>query len=296
MLLNGFRLSLTPDPVSTSTGLGSSGEINLVPYHHGFISLWNGIHWQLCKSGSRITIAFATISAQMFGEICDIFAFMNLDGSIGIESGPKWTNSTTRSTQLVTLDGALVKQGDPTRLYVGTVMCWSDFGMLDTEQYRHCWNMYNRVPRTMFYAPDDSLNTTWIYTSNTIQRRAGDSNPNGLWYVSGMPTMFSAEIVVDSTSPPGSGVAVYPGVGIDGSGTTYASGSYSASSFADQYTAGVAMSQLSRTTYTGVQSIGSHRMEWNERIVVTAAGFQMHNNHNLTNSSLRSHMRGIIMA
>jgi hypothetical protein len=177
----------------------------------------------------------------MFGEICDIFAFMNLDGSIGIESGAKWTNSTTRSVQLAMLDGALVKQGDSTRLFVGTVMCWSDFGMLDTESYRHCWNMYNRVPRPMFYAPDDQLTTSWIYTSNTIQRRAGDSNPNGLWYVSGMPTMFSAEIVVDSTSPPGSGVAVYPGVGIDGSGTTYASGSYSVASFADQYTAGVVM-------------------------------------------------------
>jgi hypothetical protein len=153
--------------------------------------------------------------------------------------------------------------------------------------------MYNRVPRSLFYAPDDTTNSSWLYNSTTVRQRGGNQFSE-VRYVVGMPTLFRAEIYNDLTSPAGSGLLAITGVGADESSTTISSGSYYVGGFADQYTAGVGMSQMGVSTYSGIQSVGERVMCWNER-TVGAFSYQQHNNHNLVGSSVRAHMRAYIM-
>jgi len=106
------------------------------------------------------------------GKLVDIFAFYT-GAAVKLEFGPLWTNSTTRATGLTLQDGILVKNGDATRRYLGTVCALSGTAgqTSDAKGMRLLWNYHNRVP-FKDYRPEtldswtDAGNTVWSATAN----------------------------------------------------------------------------------------------------------------------------------
>jgi hypothetical protein len=82
----------------------------------------------------------------------DVFCFDN-NGVPKLEFGPIWTGDNTRGVAVIVYqDGVLVKSGDATRRYLGTVRTVAD-GQTETSQYRrYVWNKYNKVPSRLYNA------------------------------------------------------------------------------------------------------------------------------------------------
>ena len=58
-----------------------------------------------------------------------------------------WTNNTTRATTVTLQDGRYCKNGDKTRLWLGSFLTTSTTTTEDSEINRLLFNMYNRVSR-----------------------------------------------------------------------------------------------------------------------------------------------------
>lgn len=292
-MLNGFRLSGNSNPVPLDDGsdfpLGYVSEINLVPFVHGMISLWNGRHWQILKSNTRI---YYTLPASISTNPTDVFAFISDSGQIQIELGNSWSTAIQRagSDSLARKDGVLVKAANPTRLYVGTICGNSSNQCVDTPRQRFIWNMYNQVDRSLFV--DSNSSASWSYGSTTIRSRAGlgATSTTMAEIVLGQTTPAQGEVTIDITSPPGSGVYVIPGVGID-STSTFSTGSYAVASYPDFYTSGMAMSYYVRCNYAEVLPLGYHTINWNERASSTNI-IQVHGKHQTVSFGISSHLRG----
>lgn len=98
------------------------------------------------------------------------FQLLNLDGTNSSAPGSVGNNGTaqrrdenqTRATALTTQDGALVKSGAATRLYLGTIRTTTTSGQCeDSVTHGYLYNYYNRVIRQMSVANA----TSHVYTS-----------------------------------------------------------------------------------------------------------------------------------
>src|SRR5690606_14864140 len=74
----------------------------------------------------------------------DVFVYAQGESDIAFES-VAWTDSATRSTELSKQDGILVKTGDATRRYIGTVRTDTAGKLTNSLQKRFVWNYYNRL-------------------------------------------------------------------------------------------------------------------------------------------------------
>ena len=142
----GGRLTLeTGVPVSTSDQSAKT-TLYYTPYKGEQIGLNDG-------AGGWDIITFAEINITMVGltasRVYDVFCWNN--GGTATLEVLIWTDGTTRATGLVYEDGILVKAGDYTRRYLGTIYINSSGGETeDTITQRFVWNYYNRVPRRLF--------------------------------------------------------------------------------------------------------------------------------------------------
>lgn len=92
-----------------------------------------------------------------------------------------WTNDTTRATIISTQDGVFVKNGDPTRRLAGTIFTTSTSTTEDSLRNRYVANIYNAVPRRLFFCPgytNNAANTSYTDSTATFKEANGSGNGN----------------------------------------------------------------------------------------------------------------------
>lgn len=149
------RLSVSSTDPENIDDTVNGNDIYLVPYNGNLIGLQTEI---LTLSGS-LTLAGTSLTT---GKPNDIFVYNNA-GTLALES-VAWTNATTRATALAWSNGVLVKSGDTTRRYVGTVYRDAGGFVYDSSSQREVWNYYNQIEKYIHCKPND---TTHNYTTAT---------------------------------------------------------------------------------------------------------------------------------
>jgi hypothetical protein len=287
-MLNGLRLTLsTGNPIPTGD-VSSSSTIYMTPYTSAKIALYDAVNqfWLVRSIASDISLA---LSGLTMGRVYDVFVYDNA-GTPTLEI-TIWTNDTTRSIALVRQDGVLVRNGAPTRRYVGTIKTIATNATCDTAVQRFVYNFYNQVERDLIYP---ELTDSWTYNSQTIRGRGGLATAR-VEFVMGQPSMFQAEINVDGQGTTSAGNAGIVGVGIDVT-SSFAAGSYCVASFADTGESGWAATQLYKCTYANMLGVGYHVAYWCERVVTAAQTITMYGDHGLSAGfGVASHLRGKMM-
>lgn len=170
----GGRLTLeTGVPVSTTDQVDKV-TLYYTPYIHNVVQLYNGTEW-LALTFTELSL---DISAFTASKPYDIWIYNN-SGTATLDS-TVWTDATTRATALAYQDGRLVKSGDATRLYLGTIYMDAASKCQDKLLARFVSNFYNRVARPMF------KNDATSHTYNSTDGRAwNNSTANKVEYVAG---------------------------------------------------------------------------------------------------------------
>lgn len=116
------------------------------------------------------------------GVTANTFQLAGSAGSGAYTSGG-WVTARTTGSALARQDGVLVKSGDPTRRYLGTLRATGATTTEDSAARRFVWNYYNRVLR-----PLQAVDTTdtWTYTTQTWRQARGVA-ANKVEYVVGVP-------------------------------------------------------------------------------------------------------------
>jgi hypothetical protein len=145
------------------------------PYIGDSISLWNGASWQtviFTEKSIDFTVLANNISANVN---YDIFGFLSA-GTLALDPPFAWATSgagtSTRVANLTRQDGRLVKNGDATRLYLGTIRGTGANQTSDTAAGRYVWNSYNRTTRPML---EQSATNSWTYTTATWRQANADT-------------------------------------------------------------------------------------------------------------------------
>lgn len=154
----GGRLTLTTAVPVTTANVIDVTTIYYTPYLNNVINLWDGAKW-VPTIFAEVSLALGTLSSAT---PYDVFGFLNA-GALNTEL-LAWTNTTTRATTVTLQDGRYCKNGDKTRLYLGTFCTTATTTTEDSVAKRLVWNMYNRVPRTMFVT---DATATWTYSTYT---------------------------------------------------------------------------------------------------------------------------------
>lgn len=139
------RLTLTTATPVTTADVTGAATLYYTPYNGNVISLYDGERW--------IPVVYVEKSLTMVGATAskpyDIWGYLSA-GTLALEK-LVWTDATTRATALAYQNGRLVKSGDATRLYLGTVYCNSSGGQTDDSlTKRNVYNYYNRVARRLY--------------------------------------------------------------------------------------------------------------------------------------------------
>lgn len=139
------------------------------PLHGNKISLYNGSAWEM------INFSHTAISGLANNVVYDIFGFKNQLSLLSLEA-VAWSNPSTRSANISSLNSVYVKTGDSTRKYLGTV-CFSGGMFSDTVQNRHVWNLYNQRDKMLVNSTDTSSSTSWTYSTNSWRHLSGTRFP-----------------------------------------------------------------------------------------------------------------------
>jgi len=174
---NDFRVSLSSgSPVATSDVTGAT-SVFLTPYLGNRIDLPDASGNPIRITSAEVSVALPSTTATVY----DVFAYLN--GSACTLELVAWTNDTTRATAIARVAGRLLKSGDNTRLYVGSVRTTSVSGQSeDSVTKRYCFSQYNRV-RRILSKTDATAN--WAYTTNVV-RQANGANTNQVEAVIGV--------------------------------------------------------------------------------------------------------------
>lgn len=186
------RMTLTTATPITVADVTAATTVRLTPYKGNRLSLYTGTFWRE-YAFAELSLALGTDTADTN---YDMFVYDNA-GTLTLER-LAWTNSTTRATALVLQDGALVKTGATTRLYVGTYRTTGVAGQTeDSFAKRYVWNYYNRVRRAMRIF---EATASWTYTTATI-RQANAATTNQVDMVIGVAEVaLELELVVVSSN------------------------------------------------------------------------------------------------
>lgn len=163
----GGRLTLTSGTPVTTADVTAAGTLYYAPYIHDYIMLYSGSAWQAIQFTER-SLALTLTSGNTY----DVFGYNNA-GTLTLET-LIWTNPTTRATALVRQNGRLVKSGDATRLYLGTIYASGANTTEDSVSKRFVWNQYNRAPRNVL---KQETTASWTYAVSAWQQtRATSTN------------------------------------------------------------------------------------------------------------------------
>lgn len=203
------RLTLTSGTPVTVTDQTAKTSVFLAPFRGNLITLYDGASWRP-YTFVEITISVPASTATNY----DVFAFIS-SGSITAES-VAWTDGTTRATALTTQNGAYVKTGTLTKLYIGTYRTTASSGQTeDSKANRLVWNNFNRVARQLKVVESTS---SWSATSTSWQSWNQSTN-NRVTFVRGLDEdvvdLYFGSLTASSTSD-----TVNIGIGLDSTSAT----------------------------------------------------------------------------
>ena len=209
------RLTLvTGVPVTVSDATAAT-TLYYTPFNGNVVSIYDGTRWKLYNL-TEISIAIPATTSQMY----DVFLYDNA-GTLTLEL-VSWTNDTTRATTVAYVDGVIVKTGDSTRKYLGSIRTTTVSGQCeDSQAKRYCYNNYNRVRR-----PVKIIETanSWTY-STSVYRQANANAANQLDFIQGtLEDAVEAWAIGDVVSSAGN-LPVITAIGLD-STTTKATSCY----------------------------------------------------------------------
>ncbi len=147
----------------------------------------------------------------------------------------------------------LVKTGDATKRYLGTIRTVSTSETLDTVLKRYVWNAYNRVERRL-YVTDTTASWNW---NSAGWHQCNASTANSVKYVCGLledPVEALATCIASSDGVPDAAT----GVGID---VTNANSSQTCGSAPGH---AVTVPHQSTAKYAGYPGLGWHELNWLE--------------------------------
>lgn len=241
------RLTLTTAvPVTTSDVTGAT-TIYWSPYKGGQIALYTSSKWQLYKPG-EISLALGTLADGT--KPYDVFAY-DSSGTVTLEF-LVWTSTSARATALVLQDGVLCKSGALTRRYLGTFMPTATTTTEDSKLNRYLWNYYHRVKRFLSVADT----TTVAYTYNGVFRQRNNS---ATWQFNVVVGYAEDTFVANAHTSAGQATSpadIETAIGIDSTSA--------ASSQQHGGAAGAGAYVIQDAKYTGVLSIGQHKIVWLE--------------------------------
>jgi len=239
------RLTLETGVAISTTDQTAKATLYFTPFRGNSIGLYtSGGDWVLRSFTEKSLSLSGYTTAKPF----DIFGYDNA-GTLALES-LVWTNDTTRATALATQDGVLVKSGDATRKYLGTIYTSATGQCEDSATSRYVWNYYNRVRRDLLKY--DTTNS-WTYTTATV-RQARGSTANQLNFVIGR-SEDAAEANVTVTVETSGICDIIVGIGYD-----------SSSAFDGLYglRGGGAFKGLVSAGWRGLPVAGKHTFYWCE--------------------------------
>lgn len=109
-----------------------------------------------------------------------------------------WANATTRATGLVRNSGVLVKSGDASRRYLGTIAAYkgNNVGIVyDSPSKRHVYNYYNKVLRKL---EKEEAASSWVYNTQSWREANGKTNENVVTVMQGWIDGTIAQVGIDA--------------------------------------------------------------------------------------------------
>jgi hypothetical protein len=277
------RLTLTSGIPVTTADVSGATTIYYTPYLCDSLALWNGTYW----ATASFTEPTLNIAGQPAGKPYDVFAFLN--GSVVTLELLAWTNDVTRATNVGLTDGRWTKNGDKTRLLLGTFYTSGlgttedSGGGLGVTAKRLLSNVYNRVARSMFVG---ETTASWPYVGTF--RQANNSATNQLQFVLSIANeAVEAEVLAlvadDGTVPTRT---LSPGIGVDtnaaNSANVKGAGPNGVANTVTQMVAG----------WRGTLAPGNHLLVWVER-ASGASGVTWYGNNGAA-AAYQAGIRGVV--
>jgi len=171
------RLTTEPGvPVSMDDRLAQTA-VYFTPYAGASIPLYDGTYW-LATPLTEQTISLTNLAIGVY----DLFAY-RAAGAVAVDPPLPWAASTARATALALQDGVLIKSGDPTRRYIGTVATTALGQTEDSRARRLVWNAQNPRPRPVRRFEGVAL---WTYAIVGTWRQANANAANQIEVVVGL--------------------------------------------------------------------------------------------------------------
>jgi hypothetical protein len=160
-LIFGHRLSVSGSSSVPAASVPSASVLYLTSHTSEFVGLYLGDHWGV-KQVNMVTKSLQSVTASNTNH--DVFVYWDQNRKVIDMEFLAWSSDQARAQELRTQDGVLVKSGDPTRRYAGTIRTVAAGVISDSTTRRYLWNYYNRVSRQFV-----AINTTtaWNYSSAT---------------------------------------------------------------------------------------------------------------------------------
>ena len=253
-----FRLSLTTGVPVTTSDVTAAGNLYAVPYQGTRIGLYNGTKWKV-RTSAQFSLALTLTSGKPY----DIFAYDN--AGVPTLEVLVWTNDTTRATALAYQDGILVKSGDATRRYMGSLYASGANVTEDSYAKRYLWNYYHRKMRPMKIR---ETTASWTYATQTF-RQANAAAANQLDYIVGVSEDAVSAIVLANFENDTQAHGGKVGIGIDS--TTVNSATLTGVGSVATTVANIVMS--AQALYRDFPGVGRHTLVWLE--VGTGSGTQV---------------------
>jgi len=199
-------------PVST-TDQTAKATLYFTPYKGNRIALYDGSSEWNIRTFSELSL---DISGYTTGKNYDIWCYDN-SGTATLDS-TIWTDDTNRATALTRQDGILVKTGDTTRRYLGTIRMSAAGECEDSFVKRFVWNFYNRGIRPLYISDF----TSHTYTTATY-RPWNNLTSNRVEFLVGYGILFETDMYNEAKSATG-GQTVNFGMGLDSTNSAITTG------------------------------------------------------------------------
>lgn len=203
------RLTLSSTLPVTTTDVTAATTLYLLPFKGNKVALYNitDAIWEehdIPAVGVNIAIPATTDTNY------DVYLYDNA-GTLTLEL-VAWSSATARATALTTQDGAEVKTGTLSKLYVGTIRTTTVSGQCeDSITKRYVWNNYNRKLRALrAYETTDS----WAYATTTL-RGINNGTAARVQFVIGLSEEPVRARVNLHASGSTANVTPYAGIGLD---------------------------------------------------------------------------------
>lgn len=222
----GGRLTLTSGNAVPTLDVTTATTVYYVPYLSDKVPLYDGTNWALYSIGTGLSQSTTdntkSPAAVANNSNYDLFIW-NDSGTLRLSRGPLWSSDTARgsgvgTTELVRVNGRYVNKNAITNgpgaqlgLYVGTVRSNGSGQLADAINLRRCWNMYNRVARTLYAGNSGTYN----YTTATW-RQAGGSSTNQVDVVLGLnEDPVQLKYAANAANSGAAGAKVWVGIGVN---------------------------------------------------------------------------------